>query len=131
MRVLAALASLLLACGDDGGGGGGDGGLVNGCPTYPEPLAMPGDPIDGDTYVTFAQPFFAAYCTRCHGTAVVGDDRNGAPVGYNWDDEASVRAHRPEMRSIVGVLNLMPPTVPRPSCDDRRRLVRWIDADNP
>lgn len=132
---LAACTLALLACGDDGGGApidaAVDAEIVNGCPTWRQPLAQPGDPIDGDTYTTFAMPLFQAYCVRCHATALTGGDRNGAPPGYNWDDEASVRLHQAEMRNAIGVANFMPPSDPRPSCDDRRRLVRWIDADNP
>jgi len=127
--VLCAIGSAGLAgCGGDDGD---DGELVNGCPTHRAPLAEPGDPIDGDTYATFAQPLFTTYCVRCHSTTRTGADRNGAPVGYNWDDEAAVRAHRSEMRNAIGVSNFMPLTPPNPTCDERARLVRWIDADNP
>jgi uncharacterized membrane protein len=136
VRGLALLATLLVAgCGDDGGNpvdaGGGDAALINGCPSLTAPQANPGDPIDGDTFATFAGPLLQMYCTRCHSTTRTGADRNGAPIGYNWDDEASVRMHLPEMRNAVGVFNFMPPNDPRPTCAERQRLVRWIDASAP
>lgn len=132
VRALAAVFALaLLACGDDGGDGGDGGELINGCPPHRDPLAQPGDPIDGDTYDTFALPLFTNYCLRCHSTTLSGAARNGAPLGYDWDDPASVRTHRGEMRNAVGVMNFMPPSAPRPTCDERARLVRWIDADSP
>src|SRR6266540_3378809 len=98
VRGSALVATLFLAaCGDDGGdpvdAGDGDGQLINGCPSLTAPQANPGDPIDGDTFATFAGPLLQTYCTRCHSTTRTGADRNGAPIGYNWDDEASVRTH--------------------------------------
>lgn len=133
VRAMALVAALLVAaCGDDDGNpvDAGD-QLINGCPSLTSPQANPGDPIDGDTFATFAGPLLDTYCTRCHSTARTGADRNGAPIGYNWDDEASVRMHLPEMRNAVGVVNFMPPNDPRPTCAERQRLVRWIDASAP
>lgn len=133
-RVLV-LAMVLAACGDDDGGstdGGIDGpSLVNGCPALTEPQANPGDPIDGDTLTTFATPLFQQFCTRCHASTLSGTARNGAPVGYDWDVEAAVRAQLPRIRGAVGVLNFMPLNPPLLSCAQRQRLVRWIDAGAP
>ncbi len=120
---------LLSACGDDAGQA--DGGLINGCPSLTAPQATPGEPIDGDTFATFAGPLLQQYCTRCHSSTLTGAARNGAPVGFNWNDEASVRTHLIEMRNAIGVANFMPPSAPRPSCAERQRLVRWIDAAAP
>jgi cytochrome c5 len=105
--------------------------LVNGCPPWTAPLTTPDGGAGGDTWTSFAQPFFASYCTRCHSSTLTGAARNGAPDGYNWDDEAAVRAHVDMIRTAVGVGNFMPPSDPRPACDDRRRIVRWIDASAP
>jgi mono/diheme cytochrome c family protein len=116
---------------DFGVTGGDMTALVNGCPSWVAPLTTPDGGAGGDTWATFAQRFFATNCTRCHSSTLVGDARNGAPDGYNWDDEAAVRAHLDFIRTAVGVGNFMPPNDPRPSCDDRRRIVRWIDAAAP
>jgi cytochrome c5 len=105
--------------------------LVNGCPTYPGPLATPDGGADGDTWTSFAQGFFAGTCNRCHASTLSGAARNGAPDGYDWDDPAAVRMYAALVRDAVGVSNFMPPSAPQPSCDDRRRLVRWIDAGTP
>lgn len=102
------------------------------CPMLEDRLAMPGDAIDGDDYATFAQPFFESYCTRCHHSSLTElVDRGFAPVEVNLDDPASIRAHASEIREATGVFNYMPLDHPLPTCEERRRLVRWIDADMP
>lgn len=115
-------------CGDDAPMHASDGGH---CPSVTAPQAMPGDPIDGDTYGTFARSFFGSYCVRCHATTRTGAARNHAPEGLNWDDEATVRANLARIRRAVGELNFMPPSPPTPTCAERQRLVRWIDAAAP
>jgi uncharacterized membrane protein len=130
------LAAALTApsCGDDGAApdaGPPDARIVNGCPALEEPQASPGDPIDGDTWDSFARDFFATWCTRCHASTLAGGDRNGAPTGFDWDVETSVRDHLAMIRNAVGVGNFMPFNPPDPTCDERQRLVRWIDADAP
>ena len=134
MRLAILVVATLAACGDDAATSDAappDARIVDGCPAHDEPLAAPGDPIDGDTFETFAADFFATWCTRCHASTLTGAARNGAPEGYDWDVEASVRERLPLIRNAVGVANFMPFTPPDPSCDDRARLVRWIDAGAP
>jgi uncharacterized membrane protein len=110
---------------------GPDAKIVGGCPSLEQPLAQPGDNIDGDNFATFAGPFFGSFCTRCHASTVVGADRNGAPDGLNWDSESTVRANLSRIRIAVGVGNFMPPSAPKPTCAERERMVRWLDADAP
>lgn len=105
------------------------------CPALSQPVAMPGDPIGGDTFQSFAKPFFATWCTRCHSQSLAptdaGDPRNGAPVGLDWDVEASVRLHLADIRHDVGVSHYMPFNDPKPTCAERFELIRWIDAGAP
>jgi uncharacterized membrane protein len=123
------VAVFLFGCAD--ADPGSDAGQDAACPELRGPLAMPGDAIDGDDYATLAQPFFETYCVRCHESVKTGAARNRAPLGLDWDQEASVRSHLPEIRDAVGVTNFMPFSAPFPSCEERARLVRWIDADAP
>ena len=117
---------------DLGVAGGGDMTLlVNGCPPLTAPLTTPDGGAGGDTWASFAQGFFASYCTRCHSSTLTGVARNGAPDGYDGDDEATVRLHLDVIRSAVGVGNFLPPTAPTPTCAERQRIVRWIDAAAP
>ena len=105
--------------------------LVNGCPPLTAPLTTPDGGAGGDTWASFAQGFFASYCTRCHSSTLTGVARNGAPDGYDWDVESAVRARLDVIRSAVGVGNFMPPSAPTPTCVERQRIVRWIDAAAP
>jgi hypothetical protein len=110
---------------------GGDMTLLNhGCPPLTTPQDVDGGAA-GDTWTNYAQGFFTMWCTRCHSTTLAGAARNGAPDGYNWDDQAAVNAHLAEIRDAVGVSNFMPFTPPDPTCADRQRIVRWIDANAP
>jgi hypothetical protein len=109
----------------------GDADIRRGCPNWASPLAQPGDRI-ADDWESFAEGFFDSYCNRCHSSALEGSGpRNGAKAGYNWDDLAIVREHLEEIRDAVGERNYMPPNNPKPTCDLRRRVVRWIDAGAP
>jgi hypothetical protein len=143
VRLLGLFYVLLVgACTDDGpgpagprpdAGTSGDAAVIrNGCRVLRDPVAQPGDEIDGDTFQTYAKGFFETYCVRCHSTTnTTPEERNDAPEGRNWDDEASVRMYLEEIRLWVGQYNAMPLDDPKPSCDERRRLVRWIDAEAP
>jgi len=105
--------------------------LANGCPPLTATVTTPDGVAGGDTCASYAQSFFAMYCTRCHSSTLTGSMRNGAPDGYNWDDETAVHTRISQIRTAVGVGNFMPPSDPKPACDERRRIVRWIDADAP
>ena len=139
--MLLVAAAIAVGCGGQGptttndmdlGVAGGDMTLlVNGCPPLTAPLTTPDGGAGGDTWASFAQGFFASYCTRCHSSTLTGVARNGAPPGYDWDDETAVRAHLDVIRSAVGVGNFMPPSAPTPTCAERQRIVRWIDAAAP
>ena len=126
------------AAGGGGSGGGSAGGsgdmtivLSNGCISYTSPVAAPGDNIGGDTWATYAMGFFATNCTRCHSSTLSGSARNGAPVGYNWDDQASVKSHGTLIRMEVGTNDEMPLNAPFPTCDERLRISKWLDAGQP
>jgi hypothetical protein len=88
------------------------------------------------TYDSWASGFFASYCTRCHSTTRAADQRNGAPVGYNWDDIDSVRAHQAQIdlmaaASMDVVNHEMPPSDPRPATSERQKLGEWLACDAP
>lgn len=107
-----------------------------------------GPPDDGDgvscppggtqlTEQSFGRPFLGAYCTRCHSSTLTGAERNGAPPGLDWDRMDVVRANAAEMNEQAGAnadgsVNVeMPPSDPRPSDDERRRLAEWLACGAP
>lgn len=116
----------------DAGDVGEDVEIRNGCPSLRAPVDSPDASAMGDTWNDFARGFFMTWCVRCHSsTLTTPEERGGAPPGYNWDDEAAVRMRLSLIRAAVGVDNWMPLTPPNPDCDERRRLVRWIDIGAP
>ena len=124
------------ACGSPSGGPAGlpeagpDARIALGCPSWPDPIASH-DQTAPETYENFARPLLDQYCVRCHSSELMGDDRNGAPEGRNWDDESIVYDFLPEIRIAIGVENFMPPDAPLPSCEERLRFLRWIDVGAP
>jgi cytochrome c5 len=121
-------ALVLFACGDDSAppadAGFFDGGV---CPTFEEPITEP----TTDTWDNYAEDFFATYCTRCHSsTLATNTERSGAPAGLNWDVEASVGTHAMRVRDALRRRE-MPPSGLLPPCEDRFRIVRWIDNGRP
>ena len=131
---------VLVSCGDGGNCPDPADNVVLGCPSYTCEGQAEADG-DADTYESFASGFFESYCVRCHATerdltgscSVSNPERcrNGAPLGYDWDDPASIREHLADIREMVGTVNEMPPSDPFPSCDERRRLISWIDRGAP
>jgi uncharacterized membrane protein len=88
-------------------------------------------PDDAPTYESFGKQFVQDYCLRCHSTAKTGDDRNGAPVAHDYDDVSVVRREWEHIDQMAGagddVTNtLMPPSAPRPSVEERKKLAQWL-----
>ncbi len=118
---------------------------------FPCPVTSPSLGAGGDTYAGFAAPFFETYCSRCHESArdtncfITSDPtcRNGAPSNHDWDQPSDIRRHLAHIREVMAVGPEVPLTMPpdlpvtpdaarpAPSCEERYRLVRWIDADAP
>lgn len=112
--------------------------IAGGClsPNNPLPDALLPDGgstnCDELTWENFARQFFADYCLLCHSETLVSDlARYDAPVGINYDTIEGVREFRKRIRLRAGELGDMPPRllpVPRPSEEERVRLIQWIDC---
>lgn len=86
------------------------------------------------TYSNFGQGFMEKNCTGCHHSLLPPDQRNGAPVGIDFDTYTAVLdyADRVAARSL-GESPSMPPTGSVPS-EDLTLLAEWLScqvaADN-
>jgi uncharacterized membrane protein len=72
------------------------------------------------------EPVFSANCTKCHSSTKQGADRNGAPVGVNFDsyEGAAGKAALIDGNVQAGV---MPPAGPLP--DDEKALIHaWVEG---
>lgn len=88
------------------------------------------------TYENFGQPFFGAYCLRCHSDQVTGDDREGAPWDHNFDTQFEALALKDHIDWMSGagpnaVNDQMPPDDPKPSLEERQQLSEWLACDAP
>ena len=115
------------------------GPFATGCLSPDNPLpdeVTAGDGDDADcselTYENFGDNFFQNYCLRCHSQTLVGDvARSDAPLGINYDTIEGVREFAKRIRLRAGQLGDMPPLlapVPKPSQEERRTLIQWIDC---
>jgi hypothetical protein len=123
--LIAALLLGGLACGDDGSSemAGSDAGAVDA-------------EAAGDTWTSFARDFFATYCVACH---------NDDPTHLrNYTMLADVRRDMEMLRCGIAPSALPGCTAalalpasfpvgdgPRPSDEERERLVAWIEAGLP
>jgi len=83
------------------------------------------------TYEDFAKGFAESYCTRCHSSEKTGDERQGAPLDHDFDTEAGFLKHADHVdeHAAAGpdaVNTLMPPSNPKPTEAERRKLGEWL-----
>ena len=90
-------------------------------------------PVDNALeYEGFAAQFFQTYCQRCHSEAIVGMQRQGAPLGLNFDNVDSIRSLKEIIWNIAADSHtIMPPAAPVPTPDERRQLGEWLACDAP
>lgn len=82
------------------------------------------------SYDSFAASFFEQNCNTCHSKALPEGQRNGAPLGSDFDDLSAIKAHAVEIRD--GVLKgSMPPDFAFLLPSDVQALVEWIACDEP
>jgi uncharacterized membrane protein len=116
--IAACLVVSALACGsdDDGGGdGGGDEGPTGEpCPSFDEVAA------------------FSRVCTSCHDSSLEYSARNGAPLGYDFDQYETTRG---EVEEIVEALEAgyMPPPGPQYMITEaeKAQVSRWAECGTP
>lgn len=112
---------------DDGGHGHEDVGPDSGA-TCPDNSTL--------TYANFGKSFFSSYCLRCHSVQVKGDARMGAPSDHNFDTLAEIEllSMHIDQKAASGPAHTneaMPPSNPKPSLADRKKLGEWIACELP
>ena len=83
------------------------------------------------TYAEHIAPFMTKYCNDCHGSALAGAERKGAPSDHNFDSlEGVLQAaqHIDEAAAAgPGSTNAaMPPSGDKPTREERAQLGEWI-----
>ncbi len=116
--------------------------LLGACKGEPEEKDAP---VDTDTGLTTSSSicptdllwerevkgFFDNWCTPCHSSAVVGDDRRGAPAGMDFDTLANVKAvSNRVLATATGDTITMPPAGGTP-LDDRAMIAEWVQCGMP
>jgi|1186.fasta_scaffold1106416_1 hypothetical protein len=88
------------------------------------------------TYANFGKEFFSTYCLRCHSANVKGAARMNAPADHNFDtlDEIDLLSKHIDEMAAAGATQTnttMPPSDPKPSTADRKKLGEWIACGVP
>jgi uncharacterized membrane protein len=81
------------------------------------------------TWCEDTREIFAARCTGCHATTRTGSQRNGAPLGVNFDTYLDAAASASAARRMVQARE-MPPSGPLPEAE-AWPLVWWADQGAP
>jgi uncharacterized membrane protein len=125
---------LLVACGDDGGAGGSGGSGSPGGSNTPSGATCP--PASTLTHGNFGQQFFSTYCLRCHTKSLIGTQRSGAPVGFNYDSAVEIRALAAKIDGQAAwgptrTNTSMPPNGDKPTPEERMQLGEWLACGAP
>ncbi len=88
------------------------------------------------TFENFGEPFFTAYCARCHSIEVEGADRQGAPSDHNFDTPIEARGLADHIDWTTGsgpgaTNEIMPPSGAVPSVEEREQLSVWLACGAP
>ncbi len=100
-------------------------------PLFGPPTQSQCPPGSALTWDSFGRKLMEDYCTRCHHSELVGAARQGAPSFHDFDTVFGVRAvddHIDETSASgpAATNTSMPPDVPKPTLDERRRLGEWL-----
>jgi hypothetical protein len=105
-------------------------------PLFGPPTESVCPPTQTLTYDNFGRPFMEAYCTRCHDSRLMGEDRMGAPSFHDFDTLFGIRAvsnHVDETTAYgpAAMNDSMPPDGAKPTDAERVQLGEWIACGMP
>lgn len=110
------LLSPLIACGDSAAG----------TPTPEEALSCDRSPPL--TYESFGQAFMIQNCTPCHHVLLPEADRNGAPVGVDFETYGKVLSWSDRIHERTVVTETMPPGGGL-SAEDLSKFEEWLGCE--
>jgi hypothetical protein len=79
----------------------------------------------------FGGPFLISWCNGCHASGLPEAERQGAPVGIDFDDIELIRAQAERIWARSGDHNLTMPPVGGPEDDERTMLGEWLACGAP
>jgi uncharacterized membrane protein len=89
----------------------------------------PTDACADYTWETVGAPVVLTWCTPCHSVDLPLPQRQGAPMGVNFDDADDVLTQAQRVRArATGDTPTMPP-LSGPDADERNLLLAWIDCE--
>lgn len=91
-------------------------------------------PCPEDSYLSFESfggPFLITWCNGCHAAGLPEAERQGAPLGVDFDDITLIRAQAARIWARSGDHNLTMPPVAGPDDDDRVMLGEWLACGAP
>jgi hypothetical protein len=77
------------------------------------------------------EPTLTNWCTPCHASTVVGEDRRGAPVGMDFDGWERASAAATAIAAAAGPDGARMPPGGGMGDDERAGLVAWAECDAP
>lgn len=126
------LAAAAAACGsDDESTDLGEGGAP---PVDTEYETFDERPCPDDSYLSFESfggPFLITWCNGCHAVGLPEAERQGAPLGVDFDDIGLIRAQAERIWARSGDHNLTMPPVAGPEDDERAMLGEWLACGAP
>ena len=83
------------------------------------------------TFESFGGPFLISWCGGCHAAGLPEVERQGAPLGIDFDDLDLVREHAARIWARSGDHNATMPPVGGPEAEDRAMIGEWLACGAP
>ena len=83
------------------------------------------------SYENFGEPFLLSWCNGCHSSVLPEGERQGAPLGSDFDDLAMVREAGARIWARSADHNRQMPPLAGPEDEERTRLGEWLACGAP
>jgi uncharacterized membrane protein len=79
----------------------------------------------------FGQPFLLDWCRGCHSSELTVENRQGAPLGVDFDNMDMVRSLASRITVRAGTTMPTMPPAAGPSLEERELLIEWLACGAP